>query len=320
VQVFINDLSLHEQFPDSNAFLQALSEVLHCRDCVAAYEQRCVVPRNIVHALVTPGRTFREVVQSMNDTNFKRLIFSWLDKNGPFVDDDLTRDANEYFTYGADEQVVTDTVLGEVATRFFADQLVATLSFAPSQFIITPLEISWHRDTMQVEQCFIDNFYDQATLAAYLSNLQAEARTWPELLKQVQAKYAQLTFLENLEQYLDGRPFSPAVARRVFELLAVLNRLKMCFDEQGRRTAEGEDLLDKHFRRKNAVFTDASDSEKNDPVFRQQMTFRDPAGESLECFWHGKISSQVFRIHFSYPIQPDKPLVIAYIGPKRTKR
>lgn len=50
------------------------------------------------------------------------------------------------------------------------------------------------------------------------------------------------------------------------------------------------------------------------------MTFKDEHGNPLECFWHGKISTSYYRIHFSYPITHDEPLYIAYIGPKLTKQ
>ncbi len=49
-------------------------------------------------------------------------------------------------------------------------------------------------------------------------------------------------------------------------------------------------------------------------------TYINRKGHQLECFWHGKIKSPQYRIHFSYPIEEDVPLYIAYIGPKLTKR
>ena len=76
-----------------------------------------------------------------------------------------------------------------------------------------------------------------------------------------------------------------------------------------------------YFRRDKALFSDSSDSEKNDAGFRNAMTFKDPDGQELICFWHGKVRRPIqFRIHFSYPIQSHTPLYIAYIGPKLTKK
>jgi hypothetical protein len=104
-------------------------------------------------------------------------------------------------------------------------------------------------------------------------------------------------------------------------LLNVLNRLKTCFDAEGRRTSEGEELVDNFFRREKALFSDSSESEKNDANFRSAMTFKDPDGQELICFWHGKVKRpKQYRIHFSYPIEKDEPLYIAYIGEKLTKK
>ena len=50
------------------------------------------------------------------------------------------------------------------------------------------------------------------------------------------------------------------------------------------------------------------------------MTFKDPEGRELICFWHGKIKTPQYRIHFSYPIEKGAPLYIAYIGEKLTKK
>ena len=74
------------------------------------------------------------------------------------------------------------------------------------------------------------------------------------------------------------------------------------------------------FRRGKALFSDSSDSEKNDANFRTAMTFKDPEGRELICFWHGKIKTPQYRIHFSYPLKKGAPLYIAYIGEKLTKK
>ncbi|MDA1277088.1 MAG: hypothetical protein O2960_23995, partial [Verrucomicrobia bacterium] len=73
-----------------------------------------------------------------------------------------------------------------------------------------------------------------------------------------------------------------------------------------------------------ARFTDSSDDEKRD--FKKAMTFTHPVtGQEVFCSWHGKIQTPLYRIHVEWPM-PEKvndvyqPLLVAYIGPKLTKR
>jgi hypothetical protein len=38
------------------------------------------------------------------------------------------------------------------------------------------------------------------------------------------------------------------------------------------------------------------------------------------CPWHGKVKIEQMRMHFTFPIQHDRPVYVVYIGPKITKR
>ena len=69
-----------------------------------------------------------------------------------------------------------------------------------------------------------------------------------------------------------------------------------------------------------ALFSDSSLSEKR--KFRKALTFGHPEkpGGRLFCPWHGKVSHQTLRLHFSWPPQAKQPVHIVYAGPKITKR
>jgi hypothetical protein len=244
----------------------------------------------------------------------------WIGKNGPFLEDQLMGSPNEYLSLQNDV-VVTETAIGEAAARHFQGLPAGLVSFAPSGYLFTPIEVNWHRDSADVETCELPNFWESPTFEDYLKAQQSLPQTWQEFIAQLPGRFPNLTFLPDLEQHVAGTTFSPYLIARSFELLDVLNRLKTCFDAEGRRTAAGEELMDNYFRRDKALFSDSSDSEKNDAGFRNAMTFKDPDGQELICFWHGKIRRPIqFRIHFSYPIQSHTPLYIAYIGPKLTKK
>ena len=320
MEIFVNDLSFHSQFESPQTFRAALKTILECRDCANTYKRPYYVLRSIRDRSVTSGLSFRGAVQQLGDPNITRQVMSWIDRNGPFADDHLTRDPNEYYTYG--EAVVTDNAIGEVAARLFAQQRAMLMSVYPSAYTFSPVPVEWHRSEAEREQTEVENYWRTETLRTALQAQQIAPMSWPDLIGQCTIRYPLLTLLPDVSGHLAGEPFSPAIADRVLVLLDVLNQLKGGFDEQGRRTAASEILLDNYFRRERAAFTDASETEKNDPTFRRVMTFAHPDGDGddLECFWHGKISTRYYRIHFSYPIERDTPLYIAYIGPKLTKK
>jgi hypothetical protein len=319
VDLFVNDLSLHGQFGDQQAFRRSLDEVIKCRDCATNYRRTLRVPRSIVGRRVVGQADFRQVVQTAGDRNFVSLVISWIAKNGPFVEDDLVRNPNEYLALSNDT-VVTEEAIGEAAARHFQGLPAGLVSFIPSQYDYTPLEVYWHRDHGDTDLAELPNYWSSQELDHYLRDLQEAPTTWDAFIAQLPGRFPNLTFLPNLAEHLAGEPFVPYVVERSFALLGVLNELKSCFDADGRRTVRGKELMENYFQHGKARFSDSSDSEKNDARFRTAMTFRDPLGQPMECFWHGKIQTPPYRIHFSYPIERDAPLYIAYIGQKLTKK
>ncbi|HPF40863.1 MAG TPA: hypothetical protein P5081_07175 [Phycisphaerae bacterium] len=119
---------------------------------------------------------------------------------------------------------------------------------------------------------------------------------------------------------LDGYPFEQPAANRILQILEVLERFKVCFDQDGQRSAEGHEIARLHFQGDRAMFSDSSDTEKQD--FEHELSFRHPLNESetLFCPWHGKVNTPKFRVHFSWPVTAKDPLFVVYVGPKITKR
>ena len=316
---FVNDLSLDRQFPDHLIFRQALEEVMRCHKCAAGYKRALRVPRAIGRRPVSPSLNFRQAVQASGDRNFIILTMGWIDKHGPFIEDELLRSPGEYLDLN-DGTVVSEESIGEAAARQFEGLPSGLVSFAPSTFQHTPVEVRWHQDDGNTATCDLSNYWAAQELGRYLEGQRQAPATWREFIEQLPARFPNLTFFPNLESHLNGETFSPYVVERTFVLLGVLNELKTCFDADGRRTTRGEEVMDNYFRRDRARFSDASEQEKNDPRFRAAMTFQDPNGVAMECFWHGKIQTPPYRIHFNYPIEKDMPLYIAYIGDKLTKK
>lgn len=316
---FVNDCSLHGQFAHVSDFRKALEQLWRCQRIIEQYQRRLFVSRQIGDRPVCSEQTFRETVQATGNRDLIRKVMVWIDRLGPFVEDERIGNPNEYLCL-PDGTIVTDTALGAAAWHQFQDKEAGIVSIEPSDFVYTPIEIHWYctdDDAMPIE---LSNFWEYLELQKHLQRLHQLPQTWRALIALLPSRYPHLTFLPNCGDRLLQEPFSRSVAERVLHLLDVLNNLKTCFDEQGKRTQDGETLLDNYFRRERALFSDASEQEKNDERMRNAMTFNAPDGSSIECFWHGKINTPPYRIHFTFPITASQPLYIAYIGPKLTKQ
>ncbi len=319
---FVNELSLHEQFNDVSEFQQAIRKVMGCREKITRYGRRLFVSRRIADRKVLQGgRAFRQTVSETGSRDFVRLVMIWIDRDGPFIEDNRVSDPGEYLSLpGHNGEVITDAGIGEAAFRQFRGSDTALVSFIPSDYNYTPIEVCWHHNDSNAENCDLLNFWEAQKLENHLQTRQSPPSSWQDMINQLPSRFPNLTFLNDLDKHLVGEPFDVWIVERVFVLLDVLNQLKVSFNDQGERTRKGEELMDNYFRRQNALFSDASDQEKNDPSLRSKMIFSDPDGNQLECFWHAKIRHRQYRIHFTYPITHDRPLDVAYIGPKLTKK
>ena len=144
---------------------------------------------------------------------------------------------------------------------------------------------------------------------------------WPSAMAAYRARFNRLLIGADVDQLLKRETFSPSLRDSIAQLLDVLDRFIQNRLPDGSVTAAGNDLLDQFFRRQNAWFSDESDTNKR--LFRKEMTFRDPADESREltCFWHGKIQTPPFRVHFEWPVPAgQQQLKVVYIGPKISKK
>lgn len=314
MQFFLNELSLHGQFNTLHEFLSALQEIFSCRDEITKVGYRLYCSRSILTRPTLNNDAFQQTVMKSGNPNLKRNVMIWLSKHGPFWDESREHTSDDYFE--VDDQIMTDSSLAEAAFRLAHKQKADSVSFHPSNFLKTPLIVTWHRtdDKILIE---VPNFWDATTLENHLKQERPPLRSWADLLNRAATDFAHLTFLDSVRDSLEGEPFNSTIAERVMELLRILNTLQTSFDEQGNRTAEGHQIMDLYFRRQTAIFSDESDSNKI--KFRKQLTFKKPEGAEIFCPLHGKIRHRTFRLHFSWPIKHNTPLYIAYIGPKITK-
>lgn len=318
----VNELSLHGQYTNERDFRESFKLILSCGQQIENRGHSCYYSRQLNTREAMPGLDLRQVVKKTGDRNFIQQVVNLLSKRGPFWSENRRHSEDDYFAYR--NEVVTDTAIAEAAWCVANHQQDChTVSFKPSNFNSSPLSVVWHQSTSNVLPVDVQNFWDVATLTTFLKNSLKPPTSWEELIQQCINEYPHLTFADDLLDPLDSEPFSEAIAKRVRELLSILDELNTCFGEDGKLNRRGQEIKRNYFEREEALFTDSSDSEKHD--FRDEMIFKKPnssTGETISCPFHGKIKmGKQYRIHFKWPKeQPTDPLYVVYIGPKITKR
>jgi len=315
MEILLNELSLHGQFSSIQDFQIAIDTVMLARNKMKQFKRELHCYRNFRQTQVTHDLSLQQAIQQL-DRNKRNVIIAWLTKEGPFWEETRQHDANEYFEF--QNQVVTDTALGEAAYRCFIGNQYHIFGFKPSNWHFSPIPIAWHRNN---EDIVIDvlNHWEINSLEATLQTAAEPIQSWQQLSATMPNRCPNLIFSENSFNDLYPHPFVDGAAKRIMELLTTLDKFKTCFDEQGNRTPEGNRLYQEHFTGDKAWFSDSSDKEKVE--FKTELTFNHPnKTEKLFCTWHGKVKTPQIRIHFSWPIRADEPLYVPYIGPKITKR
>ncbi|MDE2930064.1 MAG: hypothetical protein OXQ27_03975 [Chloroflexota bacterium] len=318
MDLLFNDLSLHGQFHDRVVFQEAIGRLMTMRTIAWGFGRDIQCTRNAANALVTPVGTIQQTAQHLRRDQRSSLL-QWLTRQGPFWVDLRWHGEDDYLECNG--EAVTDTGLGEAAYRTFHDVECSAVSVEPSSWLTSPLVVQWW-EAEQPRCVDVLNFWDPKTLKSALAAQPMQLASWADLEAAARTRYEGLSFTPSSFAPLQGQPFNRSAARSLFLRLAVLNKLKNCFNARGERTPEGRDIYQQHFTGDRSWFSDSSDTEKS--KFKEALTFPHPdkEGEFLFCTWHGKagMPQQPLRIHFSWPVSANESLYIAYVGPKLTRR
>lgn len=317
MDLLVNDLSIHEQFQDVSAFRDAVKRVMTMRQVARKFGRELHCHRNLTSARVGPKLILLQAIQGFTRDE-RRVLMQWLTQRGPFWEDMRLHRDDDYLECAG--VVVTNTAVGEAAYCRFHGIDRCLVSFAPSSWTFSPVPVTWVTNGNDSKTTDVINHWEVERLEAELRAAPAPIESWAQLQTVAIPRFPNLTFLPTCFNPLQGCPFSKGASQRLLVLLGVLDRLKVCFDEHGAHTPEWNRIFQEHFTGDKAWFTDSSASEKRD--FRAELTFRHPTkpNESLFCTWHGKVKTPQLRIHFSWPVRADEPLLVVYVGPKITKR
>lgn len=315
MELLVNDQSICGQFPDIDSFNKAISGVMKMREIARQFEHEIYCHRNMCHAQVTNTMGMQQVIQHLKREQ-QRALMLWLTRHGPYWDDDRVHGPDDYLE--CNNQVVTDTAIGEAAFRCFNKSDYRLISLIPSSWKHTPLSVCWHKDINQT--IAVTNYISTDVLETDLRSAPPILATWEELAHISYKRFPNLTFAKDSFKPLKGHPFVQSAAQRIIERLQVLEKMKCCFDKIGGRTPEGHKIYKEYFTGDKAWFSDSSEDEKKE--FKNELTFKHPdrERETLFCTMHGKVNNSLLRIHFSWPVSQCNPLYVVYVGPKITKR
>ncbi len=316
MQFLFNELSFHSQFHSVNDFYNAVERVMEIRRAIRGVGFELFCCRNILSAKVTADLNMSQAIQGMPREK-KQAWILWLTSGGPYWTDERQHLSDEWFE-SPSESVVTDTAVGEAAFCRFHGLEHEVLSIDPSNWLRDPIKVIWRRADLTLLEIDVPNHWSLNTVEQKLTTTPVAFDSWRSLEQYVRLTCGNLIISVDAFDNLKGYPFVPGAADRIRIRLNVLNKLRGCFDDDGNRTTEGNQIYTQHFTGGKAWFTDSSDYEKTE--FKSEMTFPHPEkiGEYLFCTWHGKVKTPQIRIHFSWPISANVPLYVVYVGIKIT--
>jgi hypothetical protein len=316
VELLVNDLSIVGQFADLATFQGAIDRVMVMRVIAKQFGYELYCHKNIARAQVTQNLSMPQAIQAF-ERNKQQAIMQWLTRHGPFWEDSQLHSPDDYLECNG--EIVTETAVGEAAFCSHHGVQRHLISMTPSSWEFSPITVNWVSDD-KIRSFAVINYWEEEELKSSLRAASTPISSWEQLEEVARKRFTDLTFSIDSFEFLYGHPFVPSASRQIFTRLEVLNRFKCCFDDNGVRTEEGEQIYQNHFTGNEAWFTDSSSSEKNE--FNTELTFKHPEleGKFLFCSWHGKVNTPKIRIHFSWPVRPDESLYVVYVGPKITKR
>lgn len=321
MRIFVNELSLSACNASDEDLVDRFREILQARTRYSALRRALYCSRGLAVTEVRPGRLLMEVVRSL-PTDERRLFLAWVAKFGPFLDDDRRQQADDDLFF-FNEQEVTELGLGEAARWLIGSDAAGCYSFTLGNgaYAYTPIEVIHGFPDEPLAEIPVPNYWTPDQAVEAIDAARPEPTGWHEFLAAEREQCPNLLIGSHCDDVLAKHPFAPAVARRGHELFAVLNKLVDCINENGELSETGKELQQQHFVGEKAWFTDESDQNKAD--FAADMTFPDPSdgASKVTYFWHGKIKTPQYRIHFEWPIAaPYDRLKVGYFGPKITKR
>jgi hypothetical protein len=320
---YFNDSSVQGQFGDPPVDFEGfLRRLLHARGRFDRLREMLYSTRSLLGQSVSIGVTVADFIRNCRDRDLRRAAIEWLDRTGPFVDDDRLVEPEDYFEYANVD--VTNTGLGEAARRVKALQNATTFSCEGGaiNFQRSPLIVDHGIVEERLGAVNVHNLWTIDDLHSSALNASPQIGSWRMLIEGARERFPELLIPDSvyLNPLLAREGFDVPIRDRSLVLLDYLNRYMLGRGENGAEGPIARDIVQNHFTGDRALFT--GESPGNQRRFSSEMTFVDPQNAGVEIFahWHGKISHRFFRLHFEWPVPANaRQLKVLYLGPKLTK-
>ena len=319
VDLFVNERSVHGQFPEPASFRVAFARLMAMRAVAGRFDREVYCSRGLLSAQAVAGMTMPQTIQYFPEAQ-RRSALSWMTRSGPFWDDIRHHGADDWLE--SRYEIVTESAVGEAGYRSIHGFASGLISVTPSDWDFSPVTVTWRQTNAEQEdrQTELQNWRTGTALEESMRNAPVPLGSWEDLRRASILRYTGLTFAPVCFDPLMGMPFAKSAAERILVLLNILDQRSRAFDSSGRRTSEGQRLYQDYFTGDKALFSDSSDTEKRS--FHSQLTFPHPTdiGKTLLCTWHGKVRHMNLRLHYSWSERVGEPVYIVYVGPKITRR
>ena len=319
MDLLVNELSIHEQFRDISSFRDALVRLMSMRSVAKRFQRELLCNSALFSTRPLSDMPMQQAIGRLVQSE-QRAAMVWLTHQGSLWDDLRQHGDNDWLECRSG--LVTDSAVGEAAFRTLRGVECNLASFTPSDWNYSPIEVTWQREEegSQSEQADIKNALDASTLQEMLREAAMPIMSWNDLREAATTRFEDLIFARDCFAPLTGVPFAKSSAKRILVLLSTLCQFARAFDANGKRTREGQRIYQEYFTGKQALFSDSSETEKQD--FRKELTFQHPDhhGKSLFCTWHGKERHKNLRLHFDWSGRFTEPIYVVYIGAKITRR
>ena len=185
--------------------------------------------RNTVNRRINPSTSVFEAVQTFTQDE-KRSILSWLTRYGPFWEDVPLHGPDNWLE--SDNEIVTDTALGEAAYCFTVGIDRRLVGLTPSTWDRTPIAVTMLDDVPKAIQ--VDNYWTALELEEALSEAEPPITSWNQLEMVSISQFQRLRFSGEAFHPLRGLSFSPTAAAYIKSRLHTLDHV-MGWSRRGRQ-------------------------------------------------------------------------------------
>jgi hypothetical protein len=137
----------------------------------------------------------------------------WLTRFGPFWEDVRTHTSNDYLE--CNDEVVTDSAVGEAAYCCLHGIDRHLVSFTPSFWEFSPVSVTWVLNAGDGRKVDVTNHWHVDGLKAALQAAPTRPASWEQLEKISFARCPHLTFSKDAFVPLSGHPFGDAAANQI---------------------------------------------------------------------------------------------------------